>query len=65
METRNPSRSIRILGVGLAAASVALTALVSIASNGSAAAILPFAFGLPFVAVAVLDGVASHHEHHV
>ena len=64
METRNSSRSIRILGVTLAAASVAVTALVSVASNGSAAALVPLAFGLPFVAMAVLDGVASHHEHH-
>lgn len=64
MEARNPSRSIRILGVALAAASVAVTALVSFASNGSAAALVPIAFGLPFVAVAVLDGVANHREHH-
>ena len=64
METRNTSHSVRVLGVSLAAASVALTAVVAVAAGGAAAAVLPFAFGLPFVAMVVLDGVESHREHH-
>jgi hypothetical protein len=63
METRT-SHSVRVLGVSLAAASVALTALVAVASGGAAAAVVPVAFGLPFVAVVVLDGIVSHREHH-
>lgn len=64
METRNTSHSVRVLGVSLAAASVALTAVVAVASGGAAAAIVPVVFGLPFVAMVLLDGIASHHEHH-
>jgi len=63
METRNASHSVRVLGVSLAAASVAVTALVAVVSGGAAAAIVPLAFGLPFLAMIVLDGVESH-EHH-
>jgi hypothetical protein len=63
METNNNLHSVRVLGVVLAAASVAATALVSVLSNGAAAAVLPVAFGLPFVAMVVLEGVTSHTEH--
>jgi hypothetical protein len=64
METRNTSHSVRVLGVSLAAASVALTVVVAVVSGGAAAAVVPVAFGLPFLAMVLLDGIVSHNEHH-
>jgi hypothetical protein len=56
-------RSLRVLGFGMAAATIALTVVVSLITRHNPAVVAPLAMLLPFVVVAVLDGVANNRPH--
>jgi len=60
---RTSLRSLRLLGFGMAAATIVLTLVVSLIARHNPAVVAPLAMLLPFVAVAVLDGVANHRPH--
>ncbi|HMI93409.1 MAG TPA: hypothetical protein VK509_18685 [Polyangiales bacterium] len=47
----------------MAAATIVLTLVVSLIARHNPAVVAPLAMLLPFVAVAVLDGVANHRPH--
>lgn len=58
MEPRNLVFS-RKVGLFLALATVAATALVWLAAGGEAAIVVPVALSLPFASMAVLDSIAG------
>jgi hypothetical protein len=64
MESRTSLTTLRVLGFGMAAAAVVLTALASFLSRHNPAVVAPLAMSLPFIAVAVLDAVASDRNGH-
>jgi hypothetical protein len=54
--------SIRTLGAGLAAATVALPLAMSALLPGKTDALVPFALMLPFVTMGLLDAALSHER---
>jgi len=63
MAPRTSLRSLRLLGFGMAAATILLTVVASLLTRHNPAVVAPLAMLLPFVVVAVLDGVANHRPH--
>jgi F0F1-type ATP synthase membrane subunit a len=51
--------SLRLLGFGMAAATIVLTVLASLLTRHNPAVVAPLAMVLPFVTVVVLDGLVG------
>jgi hypothetical protein len=62
MANRMSIHSLRLLGFGMAAATIGLTVLASLLTNHNPAVVAPLAMVLPFVTVAVLDGIVGQPE---
>jgi hypothetical protein len=61
-QTTTPSGA-RKLGLGLAAATLALPVLLGLAAPGKTDALIPVALMLPFLTMGVLEAALSGNEH--